>query len=830
MADKNRIGKRPPTPNAPATPIQRVLNEPSTYRLAFYRGTRAQQRKAIEELQEGVERAGRKVITFNCQRYARQERIWHLLVQSLVLRTQDLLADHLDLESKVEGLLGSLDEFIDGQLSQSRKVRLLETLDHELEHLLKVALPKPPLVVVIKGLGTLEPRALVELVEFISGSLEIRRLCFVMGLRESAVSKGLDDHYRGESPLTAQEFLEESFPILIPLGPPEPESPRDSKTVPAERGLDELPPALHLAPTPAMPGGHPEQGFTGNLISIYPDPMLREKLVNLQNLAPQVFWALDRDPALLLALERLTRGDQSPAVQHQLATNELLRSAFAEPPIRAVLVKPPYFDPTPVELDRMGSVAGLRMVSDGPSFDVSPPERRGLESENGSSIQARIKHTGGDPRLEDLGEPRLPPPPPPASQPQPAVPRPMAAKTAKKKIVAKKIKSKPGARSQPGVKGKPRQVNGPEKRVKGPRTTRSPVTKSSPAKASLAKAPVAKPHRERAPNRPEPRPARDPPPPAVELADEGPQDPVQDFLTVVEAGDIQAVRELAGRTLGSLNRDELEKLVQALFKLTQEGSNRVMAAAAFTLGLLGRRVSGRTAQMIKDRLLTLTGQSHREVREEAAQALSAFKKGMTSPPPPPPPPAGAFKTVPDEGQETGKRPTFGVVSGPPARERPASFAIVDEPTRPKASAPSFAVVKDNEGTAPPERPGGGAAFAVVGDDDKTAPPRVPPPPSPPGGRPGFSVVKDDKTPTKVPAPSFAVVKDDPPRASAPSFAVVREDDPADRQGGTSALPRPLGQTSGFKVVGEEGSPAPTPSPPDGSGTKKPAKKGFQVVN
>ena len=212
MAGKNRIGKRPPSPNAPATPLKRVLKDPSTYRLAFYRGSRAQQRKAIEELREGAERAERKVITFNCQRYARQERVWPLMVQSLVLRIQDLVADHIDLESKVDGLLRSLDEFIDGQLSQSRKVRLLESLDYELEGLLKVALTKSPLVVLVKGLGTLEPRAMVELVEFISGSLEIRRLCFVMSLHESAITKGLDEHYRGESPLTAQEFLEEAFP------------------------------------------------------------------------------------------------------------------------------------------------------------------------------------------------------------------------------------------------------------------------------------------------------------------------------------------------------------------------------------------------------------------------------------------------------------------------------------------------------------------------------------------------------------------------------------------------------------------------------------------
>jgi len=815
--------------------------------LAFYRGSRAQQRKAIEELREGAERAERKVITFNCQRYARQERVWPLMVQSLVLRIQDLVADHIDLESKVDGLLRSLDEFIDGQLSQSRKVRLLESLDYELEGLLKVALTKSPLVVLVKGLGTLEPRAMVELVEFISGSLEIRRLCFVMSLHESAITKGLDEHYRGESPLTAQEFLEESFPALIALGPPEPEAPRESAPRPRERAIDELPPPAQTpaqapapAPAPAVPaphvppstpvpppaGGHPDPGMSGQLVAIYPDPMLQEKLITLQRLTPQIYWNLDRDPGLLVALERLTRGDNSPALQHQLSTNDLLRSAFADPTIRAVLVKPPYFDPTPLELDRMGSVSGLRMVSDGPTFDMSPAEPRGLESENGSSIQARLTGDENTMELDDFSElarpskpaqtpASAPPSAPshaPAHTPAPAAPpatrpKPKAAK--KKRTGAKKIKTRNGVKIKGGTKTRTKTVKGGTRQVKGPRKTKTPAAKR-PA--------------EKAPARPEPEPPVEEAPSAFQVVEEAPG-PVQNFVHIVESGDIPAVTELARKELGTLDAEQLEELAKALFKLTHDGSNRVKAAAAFALGHLGGRVSQRTAQKIKDQLLTLTGQSHREVREEAAKALSTFKKGMADPPPPPPPPSA----------DKGERPTFGVVSKPPAKEGGPSFAVVDEPAPTKPSAPSFAVVDDDKKAAPPppppdDKPG----FAVVEDDKPKSKPKK--------AKASFAVVKDEPAPAKTPAPSFAVVGDDKKTAPPPpppddkpkskpkkakgSFAVIN-DEPAKPAKASFAVvnddEKPKPKKGSFAVVDDGAA--------DDAGAKKPAKKGgFQVVN
>lgn len=796
MAGKNRIGKRPPSPNAPITPLQRVLNESSTYRLAFYRGSRAQQRRSIEELREAVEHAGRKVITFNCQRYARQDRIWPLMVQSLVLRIKELAADHIELEPKVEGLLLSLDEIIDGQLSQSRKVRLLESLDHELENILEVVLAKPPLVVIVKGLGTLEPKTMVELVEFISGSLEIRRLCFVMGLHESAIAKGLDDHYHGQSPLTAREFLEESFPVLMALGPPEPEAYSEKRPIVPERDFEELP-----APIP-QPVGLPEPALSGQLFTIYPDPQLREKLISLQRLTPQIYWVLDRDPGTLLILERLTRGDNSPSLQHQLAASETLRTAFAEPTVRAVLVKPPYFDPTPLELDRMGSVAGLRMVSNGPSFDMPAPEPRGLESENGSSIQARLTNNGSNPELEVPAEPPALP-----AQIQPEAPRP---RSVKKKIVAKKIMNKTG------VKTRPDPVKRPVRQVKSPRKPKVPVSKQ-PLEKSVAR-----------PRGPPPKAT----PAVVEMEVEETLDAVRKLIELVESGDIPAVRELAGKQLSTMDVDELEELAKVLFKLTHEGSNRVKAAAAFALGLLGGRISQRTAQTIKDRLLTLTAQSHREVREEAAKALTSLKKGQDTPPPSPPP--AAFKTVEEGTAVAGKRPTFGVVSKPPARDRAPSFAVVQEdrstavsegpkdgPTfaivedDPKPTKASFSVVKDT-----PPQPSA-PSFAVVDNDRKAAAPA--PPKSQTGATPGFSVVKDEPQPAKA---SFSVVKDEAPKAPAPSFSVVTDEAPASSSG--FALPRPIGKTSDFKVVGEDASVAPSPLDPTGTGKR--SKKGFQVVN
>ena len=80
-----------------------------------------------------------------------------------------------------------------------------------------------------------------------------------------------------------------------------------------------------------------------SVYKIYSSPEHRAKLDKLRIVQGDLFDEINENPASLISLEKLLRGDNSVSLQQEIASSDVLRTAREDSNVRAVLLRKPFF-------------------------------------------------------------------------------------------------------------------------------------------------------------------------------------------------------------------------------------------------------------------------------------------------------------------------------------------------------------------------------------------------------------------------------------------------------------------------------------------------------
>ncbi|MEE3276816.1 MAG: hypothetical protein VX193_03175, partial [Candidatus Thermoplasmatota archaeon] len=308
--------------------------------VALYRGSPAERKQLLVELEPRLQERGLTVLAFNARRHLSEPDLGGSLAQRLLLLLQELSEGDSTALEITGRLLDGLDELMSQEQRGTARMVAMREFDTAMRKLLKRLVTQPPLVVLVQGVDMTTSGALLRLLEFMAGFLDLPGCMFVLALGERALKADLQAQYGDRMPYSPQEFLTETFHQLVLLG--------DSTTQPKAGG----------------------------------DPALQAKRDDIGRLAPAFHTLLESEPVLLTTLERLVRGDSSPELLKQIGVNTVALDAYNNGNLRALLAKPPFFDPQPVTSAMGARGSSVVTLNEEPQFKM--PSR--LESESGGDI------------------------------------------------------------------------------------------------------------------------------------------------------------------------------------------------------------------------------------------------------------------------------------------------------------------------------------------------------------------------------------------------------------------------------------------------------------
>ena len=328
--------------------------------VALYKGSPAERKQLLVELEPRLQKRGLTVLAFNARRHLSEPDLGGPLVQQLLLLLQEL-AEHDTTVLEVTGrLLDGLDELASQEQHGTARMVAMREFDTAMRKLLERLVAQPPLVVLIQGVDMATSGALLRLLEFMASFLDLPGCMFILALGERALKADLQAQYGDRMPYSPQEFLNETFHQLVQLG--------DSTAQPKAGG----------------------------------DPALQTKRDDIGRLAPDFHALLESEPQLLTVLERLVRGDSSPELLKQVGMNTVALDAYNNGNLRALLARPPFFDPQPVTPAMGARGASVVTLNEGPQF-MAPS---GLESESGVDIARQRSQEDFDSHADPLPKSR----------------------------------------------------------------------------------------------------------------------------------------------------------------------------------------------------------------------------------------------------------------------------------------------------------------------------------------------------------------------------------------------------------------------------------------
>ncbi|MCH2448212.1 MAG: hypothetical protein MK219_04105, partial [Candidatus Poseidoniia archaeon] len=328
--------------------------------VALYKGSHAERKQLLVELEPRLQERGLTVLAFNARRHLSEPDLGGPLVQQLLLLLQELAERDTTVLEITGRLLDGLDELASQEQHGTARMVAMREFDTAMRKLLERLVAQPPLVVLIQGVDMATSGALLRLLEFMAGFLDLPGCMFVLALGERALKADLQAQYGDRMSYSPQEFLSETFHQLVQLG--------DSTAQPKAGG----------------------------------DPALQAKRDDIGRLAPDFHALLESEPQLLTVLERLVRGDSSPELLKQVGMNTVALDAYNNGNLRALLAKPPFFDPQPVTPAMGARGASVVTLNEGPQF-MAPS---GLESESGVDIARQRSQEGFDSHADPLPKSR----------------------------------------------------------------------------------------------------------------------------------------------------------------------------------------------------------------------------------------------------------------------------------------------------------------------------------------------------------------------------------------------------------------------------------------
>ena len=328
--------------------------------VALYKGSPAERKQLLAELEPRLQERGLTVLVFNARRHLSELDLGGPLVQQMLLLLQELSQRDTTVLEITGRLLDGLDELASQEQHGTARMAAMREFDTAMRKLLERLVAQPPLVVLVQGVDMAASGSLLRLLEFMAGFLDLPRCMFVLALGERALKADLQAQHGDRMPYSPQEFLAETFHQLVLLG--------DG-------------------------AAQPEAGS---------DPALQAKRDDIGRVAPEFHALLESDPLLLTALERLVRGDSSSELLKQVTASTIALDAYNNGNLRALLAKQPFFDPRPVMPATGTKGSGVMTLNEGPQFEMPS----GLESESGAAIADRRKHEVFDPHADPLPKSR----------------------------------------------------------------------------------------------------------------------------------------------------------------------------------------------------------------------------------------------------------------------------------------------------------------------------------------------------------------------------------------------------------------------------------------
>ncbi len=318
--------------------------------VALYKGSPAERKRLLVELEPRLQERGLAVLLFNARRHLSEPNLGVPLAQQLLLQLQDF-SDH---DSTVTEITNRLMEGLDQLAVVTRgtaHMGAMREFDAAMSKLLNRLVTQPPLVVLVRGVDMAAPGVLLKLIEFMASYLDLPRCMFVLALGERALEGDLREQGGGRMPYSPQEFLEETFTSVVSIG---------GATAPQ--------------PSPSLDTG------------------LEQKLAEVRAVAPEFHALVKERPELFNAVERLVRGANAPELLKLVTGNAIALDAYNNGNLRALLAREPFFDPQPVSppTGQPGGGPGVVTLNEGPQFEVSS----GLDSESGADIASRRQSAG----------------------------------------------------------------------------------------------------------------------------------------------------------------------------------------------------------------------------------------------------------------------------------------------------------------------------------------------------------------------------------------------------------------------------------------------------
>ena len=333
--------------------------------VALYKGSPAERKRLLVELEPRLQERGLAVLLFNARRHLSEPNLGVPLAQQLLLQLQDFS----DRDSTVTEITNRLMEGLD-QLAVvthgTARMEAMREFDAAMGKLLDRLVTQPPLVVLVQGVDMAAPGVLLKLIEFMASYLDLPRCMFVLALGERALEGDLREQGGGRMPYTPQEFLEETFTSVVSIG----------------------------GATAPQPGPGPSL-----------DTGLEQKLAEVRAVAPEFHTLAKERPELLNAVERLVRGANAPELLKLVTGNAIALDAYNNGNLRALLAREPFFDPQPVSppTGQPGGGPGVVTLNEGPQFEVSS----GLDSESGADIASRRQSAGLDRPVDKMPRNRV---------------------------------------------------------------------------------------------------------------------------------------------------------------------------------------------------------------------------------------------------------------------------------------------------------------------------------------------------------------------------------------------------------------------------------------
>ena len=309
-----------------------------------------------------MEQEGFLAVNFNARKHFSNQDLSGALLENLLVDLRKVAVNDSEIIEEIEELSNMLASVSANEGPLAHRLEAMSEFDLAMKNVTGKIIDKHPVVVLVQGLDTLGGGVLLELIEFMSCFLDNSNCAFVVSISEKVLEGDLKRNYGDELHFSPIEYIEETFQKIV--------------VVPEEENWSKIDDNEFVT-------------ASERIYKIYSSPEHRAKLDKLRIVQPNLFDEINENPASLISLEKLLRGDNSVALQQEVAASDILRTAREDSNVRAVLLRKPFFysfsvEPAAEKISTPGE--GVVSLDEGPDFETS-----GLVMESGAEISARRK-------------------------------------------------------------------------------------------------------------------------------------------------------------------------------------------------------------------------------------------------------------------------------------------------------------------------------------------------------------------------------------------------------------------------------------------------------